>query len=311
MIYLVIALTALSVVLLVVGIAALAPGGESRVVRKRLAALQEGPLNLRELRERRRRQAKREQFQAILAALGDRVSSDPKRNEGDREMLIHAGYRHRGALSIYVACRLVLAGVLGGGAFLLAGVGGFRPEEIVFFTLFGGFLGFIVPFLYVARRRKNRQKSLERALPDVLDLLVVCVEAGLGLNQALLRVSEEIERVSPEMGDELALVNMEMRAGRTREEALKNFADRTGVTDIRALITMMIQTDRFGTSIADSLRVHSDELRTKRAQRAEEAAAKTAIKMLIPLVLFIFPAIFVITIGPAVFHFGTFFGVGQ
>jgi tight adherence protein C len=133
----------------------------------------------------------------------------------------------------------------------------------------------------------------------MLDMLVVCVEAGLGLNQALVRVADEIEHVSTVMSEQLAMINLEMRAGTPRDEALKNFADRTGIPDIRSLVSMMIQTDRFGTSVADALRVHSETMRTKRRQRAEEAAAKTTIKMVFPLVLFVFPAMFVVVIGPS------------
>jgi tight adherence protein C len=143
---------------------------------------------------------------------------------------------------------------------------------------------------------------LQRALPDSLDLLVVCVEAGLGLNQALVRVSEEIEHVSTVMSDELVLTNLEIRAGTPRDEALRNLGERTGLGDLKSLTAMLIQTDRFGTSVATALRVHSDTMRTKRRQRAEEAAAKTTIKLVFPLVLFIFPAMFVVILGPAVLH---------
>ena len=160
-------------------------------------------------------------------------------------------------------------------------------------------LGWTVPPFYVRYRISRRQKEIVRALPDALDMMVVCVEAGLALNQALLRVSEEIVNVSPLMGEQLALVNLEIRAGTAREEALRNLGDRTGVADIRALVAMLIQTDRFGTSIATALRVHADTLRSKRRQRAEEAAAKTTIKLIFPLVFFVFPAMFVVILGPA------------
>jgi tight adherence protein C len=133
----------------------------------------------------------------------------------------------------------------------------------------------------------------------MLDMLVVCVEAGLGLNQALVRVSDEIDHVSTVMSEQLAMVNLEMRAGTPRDEALKNLAERTGLVDIRSLVSMLIQTDRFGTSVADALRVHSETMRTKRRQRAEEAAAKTTIKLVFPLVLFVFPAMFVVVLGPS------------
>ena len=139
----------------------------------------------------------------------------------------------------------------------------------------------------------------------MLDLLVVSVEAGLGLDQALLRVGAELEFAYPELADELHLINLELRAGKPRAEALRNLADRTGVDDLSALVTMLIQTDKFGTSVAQSLRVYSETLRTKRRQRAEEAAAKTGVKMVFPLVLCIFPAIWVVTIGPAAIKFVT------
>ncbi len=166
----------------------------------------------------------------------------------------------------------------------------------------------MLPYLYVDGRVKKRQQELKKALPDTLDLLVVCVEAGLGLNQALVRVSEEVDRISPEMSDELTVVNLEIRAGTPRDEALRRLGERTGVDDIRSLTSMLLQTDRFGTSIADALRVHADTLRSKRMQSAEEAAAKTTVKMLFPLIFFIFPAIFVVLVGPSVFLFRDFFG---
>ena len=140
---------------------------------------------------------------------------------------------------------------------------------------------------------------MQKALPDALDLLVVCVEAGLGLNQATVRVAEEIERVSPVLSEQIGLVNLEIRAGTPRDEAFRNLGHRTGVQDIKSLMAMLIQTDRFGTSIAQALRTHAETMRQKRRQRAEEAAAKTTIKLVFPLVLFIFPALFVIILGPA------------
>ena len=159
---------------------------------------------------------------------------------------------------------------------------------------YGAAMGYIFPVLIARSRKKARQKELTLALPDALDLMVVCVEAGLGLNQALQRVALESRHISPIMTE---VVGLEIRAGTDREQALINLAERTGVEDIRSLVTMLIQTDRFGTSIAKSLRVQSDTLRMKRRQRAEEAAAKTAIKMVFPLVFCIFPALFVVILG--------------
>jgi tight adherence protein C len=152
----------------------------------------------------------------------------------------------------------------------------------------------------VAQRRQHR---IRLALPDALDLLVVSVEAGLGLDQALQRVGEELAFAHKDLAEELRLINLELRAGKGRADALRNFGERTGVDDVISLVAMLVQTDKFGTSVAQSLRVHSETLRTKRRQRAEEAAAKTGVKMVFPLVFCIFPAIWVVTIGPAAIKF--------
>jgi tight adherence protein C len=157
----------------------------------------------------------------------------------------------------------------------------------------------MIPRFMLKRIIRKRQLRVRLGLPDALDLTVICVEAGLGLDQALLRVGEDLRHVHPELSDEFRLVNLELRAGKPRAEALRNLADRTGVDDLRALVAVLIQTDRFGTSIAQALRVHSDSLRTERRQRAEEAAAKTTIKMVPVLVLFVFPSMFFVSLGPA------------
>jgi tight adherence protein C len=164
-------------------------------------------------------------------------------------------------------------------------------------------LGYLLPGMLLARMAKRRQHRMRLGLPDALDLLVVAVEAGLGLDQALLKVSEELAFAHPDLCGEIRLINLELRAGTSRAEVLHNLAERTGVDDISSLVAMLVQTDKFGTSVAQSLRVHSDTVRTKRRQRAEEAAAKTGVKMVFPLVFCIFPAIWVVTIGPAVIKF--------
>jgi tight adherence protein C len=161
-------------------------------------------------------------------------------------------------------------------------------------------VGYMIPGSWLTWRIRSRQHKLRRGLADGLDLLVICVEAGLGLDQALMRVSQELKVTHPELSEELQLVNIEMRVGKSRIEALRELARRTGLDDIQSLVAMLIQTERFGTSIAQSLRVHSDDLRTKRRQRAEELSAKTTVKMVPPLVFFIFPALMVVILGPAV-----------
>ncbi|UCG74975.1 MAG: type II secretion system F family protein [Gemmatimonadota bacterium] len=299
MIYFVMVLSAASVSLLVLAVANFAPSRPAAVDR-RIASIQAGGRQ-RNMADRRRRQVKRERLAALVEAMGKRMGQI--KNERDmRARLVHAGYRQPSALYIYLGARVLLAA----GLFVfvliswpLAGVAGGR---VVLGPAMAAAAGWLLPRIVLSRRIKKRQKELQKALPDTLDLMVICVEAGLGLNQALTRVSEEMESLSGPMSEELHIVNLEIRAGTPREEALRNMGDRTNVTDLRQLVAMLIQTDRFGTSIAQALRVQADNLRTARRQRAEEAAAKTTIKMLFPLVLFIFPAMFVVILGPAVFH---------
>jgi len=164
-------------------------------------------------------------------------------------------------------------------------------------------LGYLLPSMALGRLASKRQHRIRCGLPDVLDLMVVSVEAGLGLDQAIQRVGEELAFAHPDLADELRLINLELRAGKGRLDALRNLAERTGVDDVSSLVAMLVQTDKFGTSVAQSLRVHSETVRTKRRQRAEEAAAKTGVKMVFPLVFCIFPAIWVVTIGPAAIKF--------
>jgi tight adherence protein C len=158
----------------------------------------------------------------------------------------------------------------------------------------------MAPEFYITQVVRKRQHRLQLSLPDALDLMVISMEAGLGLDQAILRVSQELKYAHPELSEELQMVNMETQLGKNRLDALRELATRTGVEDIKALVAMLIQTDRFGTSLAQSLRVFSDELRLKRRQRAEEQAAKTTVKMVPPLVFFIFPALMVVILGPGV-----------
>jgi tight adherence protein C len=234
------------------------------------------------------------------ALAGYRVSFEQRygADGATRQLLIQAGYRQENAEAYYWGVRVGLALALAILGAMLLPLAGFGAGAGILGAMYMGAMGWVVPVLVVRQKKNARQKEIRLALPDALDLMVVCVEAGLGLNQALLRVAEEIRFVSSVTSQELALVNLEIRAGTPRDRALKRLAERTGVEDLRSLVTMLIQTDRFGTSIATSLRVHSDTLRMKRQQRAEEAAAKTTIKMVFPLVFCIFPALFVVILGP-------------
>ncbi len=293
--------------LMVVGFANLLPS-QTRVMKRRLAVLQTGATSYRELQEQRRRQAKRERFETLLSTLGTKVSGARDSMSRTRQWLAYGGYRSPQAGTIYSGLRVTFGALGVASILLLSSVARLSFQQILILTAIGGLLGWMLPYFYVSRKVGKRQDSIRVALPDALDLMVVCVEAGLALNQAIVRVAEEIDRVSPELSEELMVVNLEIRAGTPRDEALRHFSERTGVEDVKAFVSMLLQTDRFGTSIADSLRVHSDSLRTKRRQRAEEAAAKLTVKLLFPLILFVFPAFFVVLLGPSIFLFRDFFG---
>ncbi len=245
----------------------------------------------------------RPRFQSLVGMfrrLGERAPKSAKELGTLRLRLVQAGYRRDEALTIFFGIRVAFALAL----FSLFASSVFARPNITF-ALGALGLGYILPGMVLARLAKRRAHRIRLSLADALDLLVVSVEAGLGLDQALTRVGTELAFAYPELSDELRLINLELRAGKPRAEALRNLADRTGVDDLSSLVTMLIQTDKFGTSVAQSLRVYSETLRTKRRQRAEEAAAKTGVKMVFPLVTCIFPAIWVVTIGPAAIKFIT------
>jgi len=235
---------------------------------------------------------------AALKRMGAMAPRSAKELGKLQQRLIIAGYRTREAIVVFYGIRLALAVLF----FLIAASPIFgSPSLAMALTVCG--LGYVLPGMALARMAKARQHRMRLSLPDALDLLVVSVEAGLGLDQALQRVSEELAFAHPDLCDELRLINLELRAGTARSDALHNLAKRTELDDLQSLVTMLVQTDKFGTSVAKSLRVHSESLRTKRRQRAEEAAAKTGAKIVFPLVICIFPAIWVVTLGPAVLKF--------
>ena len=215
-----------------------------------------------------------------------------------RARLVSAGYRAEEALTLFVGLRVGCAL-----AFFSIASMPFMLRASLMTALGAAAIGYVLPGMVLARMSKRRQHRMRLSLPDALDLMVVSVEAGLGLDQAIQRVGEELTFAHPDLSEELRLINLELRAGSARSAALHNLAHRTGVDDVSSLVAMLVQTDKFGTSVAQSLRVHSETLRTKRRQRAEEAAAKTGVKMVFPLVFCIFPAIWVVTIGPAAIKF--------
>lgn len=233
-----------------------------------------------------------------LKRLGNAVPHSPSEMGKLQQKLVRAGYRGHEAIAVFFGIRLGIALLFFG---LFATPVLVRPN--LAFALAGCGLGYLLPGMALGRLAGRRQHRIRLGMPDALDLLVVSVEAGLGLDQAIQRVGEEIAFAHSDLADELKLVNLELRAGKGRTDALRALAERTGVDDLASLVAMLVQTDRFGTSVAQSLRVHAETMRTKRRQRAEEAAAKTGVKMVFPLVFCIFPAIWVVTIGPAAIKF--------
>jgi tight adherence protein C len=233
-----------------------------------------------------------------LKRLGAALPKSPSEMGKLRLRLVHAGFRRKDAVSVFLGIRVGVSLICFG---LLATPLVIKPSVPAALGAAG--LGYVLAGVVLARLSKRRQHRIRLSLPDALDLLVVSVEAGLGLDQALQRVGDELAFAHPELSEDLKQINLELRAGKPRSEALHNLADRTGVDDLASLVAVLVQTDKFGTSVAQSLRVQSEVLRTKRRQRAEEAAAKTGVKMVFPLVICIFPAIWVVTIGPAAIKF--------
>jgi len=216
-----------------------------------------------------------------------------------KKTLQRAGIHGERALSIFLGLKLGLSVALPVMVLpVLHRAGVVKGLLLPLFFLFAG-VGYFLPNLILNRLVEARQKKIRESLPDALDLLVVCVEAGQGLNAALKRVADDLKISSPALSQELTLVNLEIAAGLEREQALRNLAERTGVEEVASLCSMLIQSDRFGTSMAQALKVQSDTLRTTRRQKLEELAAKTPVKLVFPLLLFIFPALMVVIIGPA------------
>lgn len=231
-----------------------------------------------------------------MVSLGKYLPANSGKESSSRLLAIRAGFRSPNAIFMVRGVKVLLP--IGFTALVFAS-GIYRSSPLMI-LLAAAIAGYILPELWLGGLVRARQHRLQKGLPDALDLLVLCIEAGLGLDQALLRVSEELHITHRELSEELQLVNLEMRVGKTRLEALRELSRRTGLEDIKSLVAMLIQTERFGTSIAQSLRVYGDDLRVRRRQRAEERGAKTSVKMVPPLVFFIFPALMVVILGPAV-----------
>jgi tight adherence protein C len=234
----------------------------------------------------------------LIKKLGNIIPQSPKDVTVMQRRLIRAGIRNPGALKLLYGSKLVLGVALP----LLTGVSiaGASSDTGNKFAaiLAAGAVGFFGPNEYVRRLAGKRQKEIARGLPNSLDLLVVCVESGLGLDQAILQVSKELDHAHPEISEEFGMVNLELKAGKRRVEALRNLAERTGVDDLKKLVAVLIQADRFGTGVSQSLRAHADFMRIQARQVAEEKAAKLGVKLIFPIFFCILPSLFVVTVGP-------------
>ena len=250
-----------------------------------------GPVRIPEFREKQR-----ERLWRSFASVGKAISPAAATSSRSQLMIIRAGFRRADAMLAVTGAKVLVPA-----AFVVVALlsGAYRWNPVITLAA-AALVGYMIPEGWLLWRIRARQRRLRHAIPDGLDLLVICVEAGLGLDHALLRVSEELQLTHPDFSEELQHVNAEMRLGKNRTDALRELARRTGLDEIKALVAMLVQTERFGTSIAQSLRVHADDLRLKRRQRAEEAAAKVSVKMVPVLVFFIFPAMMVVVLGPAV-----------
>jgi tight adherence protein C len=236
----------------------------------------------------------------IIQQIGEQVPTSPEGVSASRLYLIAAGYRSDTAIHFLYGVKVVAAVVLVVLAVMFHAYVTANPVLRIVLVIAAGLAGYFGPNFILERMVSQRQEELRMALPDALDLMVVCVEAGLGLDQAIQSVSRELRLTHPALCDELALVNLEMRAGKRRADALRNLAERTGEVEIRKLVAILIQTDRFGTSIAESLRTHSDFMRIRRRQEAEERANKVGVKLVFPIFFFILPSMLVVAAGPGI-----------
>jgi tight adherence protein C len=242
------------------------------------------------------------QFHALLEWFAKiNQPSNVEEARATRRQLITAGYRSGKSPVFFFGTKLFLAVLM---TVIIASVPvrylGFPTfSNLLFYYVLAAACGYYAPVIWLRRAISARKDAVQRAIPDALDLMVVCVEAGLGLDQAITRVGEEVKRSHPALSDELNLLAMELRTGVSRQEALRNFAHRTDLEEARNLVALLVQTDRFGTSIGQALRVHADSMRSTRRLRAEEMAAKLPVKLLFPLIFFIFPSMFIVLLGPA------------
>jgi tight adherence protein C len=241
----------------------------------------------------------------LLRALGRLGRRSEQKTTGSsplQQRLVQAGFRRPGAIPVYYGSRVALALAVPLCLLLLPAAWGLGEVRLIALLCAVSGLGWVLPSWWVDRRKASRQLRIERTLPDALDLMVVCVEAGFGINASLARVAQEFAASNPVFASELELVTLETRAGKSSTEALRGLADRTGVAEVSSLVALLVQTERFGTSVADALRVHAESMRVRRMQRAEERAEKAPLKMIFPTLL-IFLAVLLIILAPAVVQF--------
>ena len=239
-------------------------------------------------------------FRDVLTKIGNSIPANPTDTGILQRRLLAAGIRSQSALKVLYGIKGTLAAfltMLSGG--LLFGFE-LQSEMTIFQIAAAGFLGWAGPNFALGRMAAKRQKAIKRGLPNALDMLVICVESGLGLDQALMQVSKELQTAHVEISDELAVMNLEMRAGKRRSESLHNFGERTDVDEVKKLVSVLIQADRFGTSISQTLRSFSDFMRVQMRQEIEEKAAKIGVKLVFPIFFFILPSLFVVTVGPII-----------
>jgi tight adherence protein C len=239
-------------------------------------------------------------FHDLIKRLGTMVPASPKDVTVMQRRLIRAGYRNPNALKVLYGAKAICAVLLPAFAAVMVLNSSLAQSNKFGAILVAVALGFFGPNEYIRMVAKRRQKQVQRGLANALDLMVVCVESGLGLDQAVMQVAKELEHAHPEISEELAIVNLELKAGKRRAEALRNLADRTAVEDLKKLVAVLIQADRFGTGVAQSLRAHADYMRVQARQVAEEKAAKLGVKLVFPIFFCILPSLFVVTVGPVV-----------
>jgi tight adherence protein C len=237
-------------------------------------------------------------WRELIRKLGTLVPSAPKDSTVMLRRLMRAGYRGPNALKTLYGSKAIMALALPLVALIFAAKSDADPSKKILFVMGSFAAGFFGPNEYVRHAAKKRQKQVRRGLPNALDLMVVCVESGLGLDQAVVQVAKELQFAHPEISQEFGLMNLEMKAGKRRADALRNLADRTGVDEVKKLVAVLVQADRFGTSIAQSLRGHSEFMRVQTRQAAEEKAAKLGVKLVFPIFFCILPSLFVVTVGP-------------